>query len=333
MNRRALITGADGFIGSHLAEALVAEGYRVRALVYYNAFGNRGWLDHIDAAVRRELEIVAGDVRDAAFVRHAVADVDVVFHLAALIGIPYSYEAPESYVDTNVRGTLNVLQAALDNDRAKVIHTSTSEVYGTAQSVPIGESHPLNAMSPYAATKIAADQLALSFWRAFGAPVTVVRPFNTYGPRQSRRAVIPTVIAQLAAGASELRLGNLHPTRDLTFVRDTVQGFVQADRSEAALGEVINLGTGFEISIGDLARLIADLMGSAAEIAQEQDRIRPEASEVERLCADAGKAERLLGWRPSHAGREGLVAGLQATIDWFTAQGRPAPARATEYVV
>ncbi len=333
MSRRAFVTGADGFIGSHLAETLLAEGYRVRALVCYNAFGSQGWLDHIDAAVRKELEIVSGDVRDAAFVRGAVADVDVVFHLAALIGIPYSYKAPESYVDTNVTGTLNVLQAALDSDRAKVIHTSTSEVYGTARSVPISESHPLNAMSPYAATKIAADQLALSFWRAFGAPVAVVRPFNTYGPRQSRRAVIPTVIGQLAGGESKLRLGNLHPTRDLTFVQDTVQGFLRADRSEAALGEVINLGTGFEISVGDLARLIAELMGSAVEIAQEDDRVRPEASEVERLCADAGKAERLLGWRPSRVGREGLVAGLQETIAWFTAQGSPSASRAAEYVV
>ena len=333
MTRRAFVSGAEGFIGSHLVELLVAEGYAVRALSQYNAFGTRGWLDQIAPNDLEKIEVLSGDVRDAAFVREAVADRDVIFHLAALIGIPYSYVAPESYVDANIVGTLNLLQAARDRGEIKVIHTSTSEVYGTPRSVPIGEDHALQAQSPYAATKIAADQLALSFQRSFGLPVVVVRPFNTYGPRQSRRAIIPAVITQLLAGEQTLRLGNLHPTRDLTFVKDTARGFLLTDRCEKAVGEVINLGTGFEITIGDLAGLIAELMGIDAKIVQEDKRVRPDSSEVERLLADAGKAERLLGWKPNRSGREGLVSGLQETIAWFRAQSESAPGRATDYVL
>ena len=330
--RRALVTGADGFIGSHLVETLLAEGYAVRALSYYNAFGHRGWLETLPAAADGALDVVQGDVRDAAQMRSLIIDCDVVFHLAALIGIPYSYEAPASYLATNIEGTLNVLQAARDLGGVKVIQTSTSEVYGTARRVPIDEEHPLQAQSPYAASKIAADQLALSFHASFELPVVVLRPFNTYGPRQSMRAIIPTVIRQLATGTSQLALGNLTPTRDLTYVEDTVRGFLLADRQDAALGEVINLGTGHEISIGDLASLIARLMGKNAEIVRDESRVRPAASEVERLCSDARKATRLLGWQAAANGAAGLEAGLRRTIDWVLAQPELSRERAAEYV-
>ena len=333
MSRQALVTGADGFIGSHLVELLVAEGYRVRALALYDALGARGWIDDLPPETLEAVEVVVGDIRDAAFVRQACRSVDVIFNLAALIGIPYSYNAPGSYIDTNIVGTHNLLQAARDTGGIKLIQTSTSEVYGTAQYVPIDEAHPLRAMSPYAATKIAADQLALSFHLSFDLPVAVVRPFNTYGPRQSRRAIIPTVIGQIAAGERTLRLGNLHPTRDLTFVADTARAFLSADRHDAAIGEVINFGTGHEIAIGELARLIASLMDVEIEIAQDEQRLRPEASEVERLCADVGKAERLLGWRPETAGRAGLESGLKTTIAWFTGRQQPSPDRAKAYAV
>ena len=333
MTRRALVTGADGFIGSHLVETLVAAGYRVKAMARYDARGSRGWLDDLEPTLLAEVELLSGDVCDAAFVREALGGCDVVFHLAALIGIPYSYRAAQSYVSVNVTGTLNILQAAKEQDGLKVIQTSTSEVYGTAQRVPIDESHPLQAQSPYAATKVAADQLALSFHRSFETPVVVLRPFNTYGPRQSRRAVIPTIIAQLLAGERAIALGSLHPTRDLTYVRDTAEGFLLADRSEAAVGEVINLGTGHEISIGDLAARIMALMGIEAEIATDRQRLRPAASEVERLCADTAKAAELLGWAPSRAGAAGLDVGLSETIDWFRCRDDSTPARAREYAV
>lgn len=328
----AFVTGADGFIGSHLVEALLAEGRAVRALALYDPRGGRGWLDEVAGETGREgLEIVQGDVRDGPQLTRLVEGCDTVFHLAALIGIPYSYEAPASYIATNVEGTLNVLEAARTLGGLKVIQTSTSEVYGTAQRVPIDEAHPLNAQSPYAASKTAADQLALSYHRSFGLPVVVVRPFNTFGPRQSRRAIIPTVIGQLAGGARQLRLGNLHPTRDLLYVTDTARGFLLAEQAEAAIGETINLGTGREIAIGDLARLIASLMGVEAEIVEDEARLRPAASEVERLCAGIDKARRLLGWQPGGDGATSLEEGLRRTIDWFA--GRPAPAaRALEYV-
>lgn len=317
--KRILVTGADGFIGSHLTEALVRRGLDVRAFVLYNSFGSRGWLDRVDPHVLSNLDVFAGDVRDPYGVRAAVRHCDVVLHLAALIAIPYSYHSPDTYVDTNVKGTLNVVQAARDLDVSRVVVTSTSEVYGTARQVPITEEHPLQGQSPYAASKIGADQLALSFHRSFGTPVTLIRPFNTYGPRQSARAVIPTIITQLAAGAEALRLGALHPTRDFSYVADTVEGFVRAAECDAAIGDVVNVGSGFEIAIGATARLIAELMGRGdVPIVADDQRMRPADSEVERLWADTEKAERLLGHRPRYAGIDGLRRGLGETIEWFT---------------
>jgi len=332
MSVTCLVTGADGFIGSHLVEALVHRGYNVRAFVLYNSLGSWGWLDDAPEEVKRSIEVFAGDVRDATFVRDAMRGCDVVLHLAALIAIPYSYHAPESYVDTNIRGTLNVLQAARDLGIGKVVHTSTSEVYGTALSVPIDEQHPLQGQSPYSATKIAADQLALSFYRSFGTPVAIVRPFNTYGPRQSARAVLPTIIAQLAHGRRVI-LGALHPTRDFNFVADIVRGFISAADTPASIGEVINLGSGFEVSIGDAARLIASLMGKDIELIDDLTRRRPAASEVERLLADPSKASRLLDWRPARSGLDGLKAGLTHTIGWFSNSDNLRRYRATAYVI
>ncbi|MAG54744.1 MAG: NAD-dependent dehydratase [Planctomycetes bacterium] len=319
-NRTILITGADGFIGSHLTEELVRRGHRVRAMVWYNAFGREGWLDDTSGELRDGMEIVPGDVRDAHSVRNAMHGVDVVLHLAALIGIPYSYRAPQSYVDTNVTGTLNVLQAARELGVSRVVHTSTSEVYGTAQTVPITEDHPLVGQSPYAATKIGADQMALSFYKSFGTPVTVLRPFNTYGPRQSARAVIPTVITQLIAGHDVIHLGATDPTRDLTFVDDTVAAFIAAATSPTAVGRTIHVGTGHEITIGDLAHTIAEVMGRTITLETDPARIRPEGSEVERLLCDPTRARKLLDWAPRNAGRDGLIAGLRETVAWFQAR-------------
>lgn len=315
--RRVLVTGADGFIGSHLVERLVRDGARVRAFVFYNSFDSWGWLDHAAPAVREAIEVVAGDVRDPHGVAAAVEGQELVFHLAALIGIPFSYHSPDAYIDTNVKGTLNVLQAARRHGTARVIHTSTSEVYGTARSVPIAETHPLSAQSPYAASKTAADQLALAFHRSFGTPVAVMRPFNTYGPRQSTRAVLPTVITQIAAGAKTVKLGALHPTRDFNYVLDTVEGFLAVAASDQALGEVINVGSDFEISIGDAARLVAEVMGVRIKIESEAARLRPGPSEVERLWADNSRARDLLGWTPRYGGRDGLRRGLEETVRWF----------------
>lgn len=316
-NSRILVTGADGFIGSHLVEELVRAGHRVRAFVLYNSFNSWGWLDRAPAGVRESIEVFAGDIRDPHGVRKSMEGCDVVMHLAALIAIPFSYHSPDAYVDTNVRGTLNVLQAAREHGVARVVHTSTSEVYGTALCVPIGEDHPLQAQSPYSATKIAADQLALSFHRSFGLPVTVLRPFNTYGPRQSARAVIPATIIQLLAGKPAIRLGALQPTRDFSFVSDTARGFMAAAVSEKALGEVVNLGSNFEISIGDTAKLIAEIIGTRLAIEHDPARLRPKDSEVERLWSDNAKASRLLGWRPAYPGVEGMRRGLAETIEWF----------------
>ena len=312
---KILITGAEGFIGSHLTEALVAEGHDVRAMVLYNYAGSWGWLE--ESSARDDVEVVLGDVRDPYGVAKAMEGRELVFHLAALIGIPYSYYAPASYVETNVTGTLNVVQAARDVG-AKVVHTSTSEVYGTAQSVPIGEDHPIIGQSPYSASKIGADHIALSYHRAFGLPVSVARPFNTYGPRQSNRAVIPTIISQIAAGERTIKLGSLAPTRDFNYVADTVQGLRAIAKADAAVGEVINLGSGFEISIGDTVALIAELAGADVDIVSDAARLRPEASEVERLCAANGKARELTGWQPVFGGRDGLAKGLAKTIDWFS---------------
>jgi NAD dependent epimerase/dehydratase len=315
--KKVLVTGADGFIGSHLTEHLVALGADVRAFVYYNSFNSWGWLDEADAAVRRALDVFPGDIRDPNGVRTAMKDCDVVLHLAALIAIPYSYHSPDTYVDTNVKGTLNVVQAARDLGVERVVHTSTSEVYGTARFVPITEEHPLQGQSPYSASKIGADQIATSFHLSFGTPVSVIRPFNTYGPRQSSRAVIPTIITQIAAGARELRLGAVHPTRDFNFVADTVRGFVAVAECDQAVGRVVNVGSNFEITVGDTARMIAEVMQSEVEITSDEQRLRPAASEVERLWADNTLARELAGWSPQYAGRDGLRRGLAETVEWF----------------
>lgn len=317
MSNKVLVTGADGFIGSHLTEALVRQGYDVRAFTLYNSFNSCGWLDHCAEDVKGKFEVFSGDIRDPHGVKEAVKGCDAVLHLAALIAIPYSYHSPDTYVDTNVKGTLNVLQAARELGVQRVLHTSTSEVYGTARFVPITEEHPLQGQSPYSATKIAADQLAHSFFASFGLPVVTVRPFNTYGPRQSARAVIPTIIAQLACGERKIQLGAVSPTRDFNFVKDTINGFIAALRSKVGLGDVINLGSNFEISIRDTVQLIADLMGVDVEIVTDEARIRPENSEVQRLWADNSKAKKLLGWQPGYSGREGLKRGLAETIAWF----------------
>jgi len=316
-DKRVLITGADGFIGSHLTEHLVGLGADVRAFVYYNSFNSWGWLDEADESVKRSIEVFAGDIRDPHGVRSAMQGCDVVLHLAALIAIPYSYHSPDTYVDTNIKGTLNVVQAARMLGVERIIHTSTSEVYGTARFVPISEDHPLQGQSPYAASKIGADQLAMSFFLSFSTPIAVVRPFNTYGPRQSARAVIPTIITQIASGASRIKLGAVHPTRDFSYVRDTVRGFVAVAECDAAVGQVLNLGSNHEISVGDTARMIAGLMDKEVEIASDEERMRPDCSEVERLWADSTRVRNLTGWTPKYAGLEGLRRGLGETIEWF----------------
>lgn len=331
--KKVLVTGADGFIGSHLVETLVRKGYDVRAMVLYNSFDSWGWLDDSPADVRGAIEVVAGDVRDGGFVRGAVKGQDAVMHLAALIAIPYSYVAPQSYVDVNVTGTLNIVSAARDFGTAKVVHTSTSEVYGTAQFVPITEEHPLVGQSPYAASKVGADQIALSFRRSFGVPVAVARPFNTYGPRQSARAVIPTVISQIAAGRREIELGALSPTRDFNFVQDTVDGMIAILESDRSPGEVFNLGSGSEISIGDLVRLIGEVMGCEVTAVSRDERKRPADSEVERLLADASKATRLLGWTPTLGGPDGLRDGLRRTAEWLARPETLARYRVGRYTV
>jgi NAD dependent epimerase/dehydratase len=314
---KVLVTGADGFIGSHLTEELVRVGYDVRAFVMYNSFSSWGWLDHCDEEVKGRFEVFAGDVRDPNGVRAAMKGCEAVLHLAALIGIPFSYHSPDAYVDTNIKGTLNVLQAARDLGVAKVLHTSTSEVYGTARFVPITEDHPLQGQSPYSASKIGADQIALSFYTSFGTPVMVIRPFNTYGPRQSARAVIPTIITQIAKGKRQIKLGALHPTRDFTYVQDTVGGFMAALRSEVGAGEVINLGSNFEISIGEAVLAIAEVMGVKVDINIDDRRLRPTLSEVERLWASNAKAQEVLSWEPAYGGLDGFRRGLNQTVSWF----------------
>lgn len=310
--KRILVTGAGGFIGSHLTERLVKTGANVKAFVHYNALGTWGWLDH--SPVRKDIEVIAGDISDRDSVRHAMQNVDIVFHLAALIAIPYSYNAPASYVRTNIEGTLNVLQAAREVGIERVVHTSTSEVYGTAQYVPIDENHPLQGQSPYSASKIGADKMAEAFYLSFGVPVVTVRPFNTFGPRQSARAIIPTIITQCLVGDT-IRLGNLTPTRDLNYVLNTVNGFILAASAEAAIGRTINIGSGREISIGDLVQLIARLTGRPITIETDEQRMRPEKSEVERLLAENSLARESLGWEPAIT----LEKGLELTIEWIKA--------------
>lgn len=328
-NQIVAITGAEGFIGSHLVERMVAGGFHVRAMAWYNSFGHHGWLDQIPPETRDSVEIVHGDVRDPRAVRCFLEGAGTVMHLAALIGIPYSYRAPESYLDTNVRGTLNILEAARDLGTSRVLVTSTSEVYGTARRVPICEDHPLQGQSPYSASKIAADRFAESYFKSFGLPVTIVRPFNTYGPRQSARAVIPTIITQLLEGRTEVRLGALSPTRDLVFVRDTVEGFARIAAADAVAGEEINIATGSEVSVGDLAQAIIGEINPAATIVCEEIRKRPGNSEVERLLGSADKLERLTGWRPDTT----LGEGLRETIGWFRRESNRGHYRSEAYQI
>ncbi len=320
-NKKILVTGADGFIGSHLVEELVRLGHNVRAFVLYNSFNSWGWLDHSKPDILASLDVFTGDLRDPYGVKEAMKGCDVVLHLGALIAIPYSYRSPAEYVETNIKGTLHVLQAARELGIEKVVHTSTSEVYGTARHVPIAEDHPLQPQSPYSATKIGADSIAMSFYHAFSVPVAIVRPFNTFGPRQSARAVIPSVIIQLASHKDKVAIGASHPTRDFNYVTDVVRGFIAAMGSGEAIGEAINIGSNYEISIIDTVKLIIDIMGVEAEIETDPVRLRPEKSEVERLCANNSKAKRLLGWEPLYEGREGLAKGLAETIQWFSDAG------------
>lgn len=310
--KNVLITGADGFIGSHLTELLVKEGCRVRALSQYNSFNYWGWLEDVNC--KSQIEVLNGDVRDPHYCKHIAKDVDTIFHLAALIAIPYSYVAPDSYVDTNVKGTLNICQAALENGVKRVIHTSTSEVYGTAQYVPIDEKHPLQPQSPYSASKIGADAMAMSFFNAFDLPLTIARPFNTYGPRQSARAVIPTIISQIASGKKQIKLGDVTPTRDFNYVADTCRGFVDLARCDKAVGETVNIGSNFEISVGDTLDLIRELMNSDVEFLTDEERVRPEKSEVFRLWCDNSKIHALTGFKPEYD----IRSGLKATVEWFT---------------
>jgi len=312
-NKKVLITGADGFIGSHLVEHLVEEGCNIRAFVYYNSFNSWGWLDSLDKSTLSKIEIFAGDIRDSNGVRKAMENIQVVFHLAALIAIPFSYYSPDSYVDTNIKGTLNVLQAAKDAKCEKILITSTSEVYGTAIYVPIDENHPFQGQSPYSATKIGADRIAESFWKSFNTPITIVRPFNTFGPRQSARAVIPTIITQLLSGKNEIKLGSLHPTRDLVFVKDTVAGFAEIAKSDKTNGQEINIATQTEISIGDLAQKIIEIINPEAIIVSDNLRLRPQKSEVERLYGANSKILSLTNWKQKFTFDEGL----EQTINWF----------------
>ena len=314
---RILVTGSDGFIGSHLVEALVVQGYEVRAFVLYNSFNNWGWLDKCSPEIEGKFEVFKGDIRDPYGVKEAMQGCDVVMHLAALVAIPFSYHSPNTYAETNINGTLNILQAAREIG-IPVIHTSSSEVYGTAEFVPITEEHPLKGQSPYSATKIAADQLAFSFYSSFELPVTIIRPFNTYGPRQSARAVIPAIISQIASGSSKIKLGSVYPTRDFNFIDDIVRGFISAINCSKAYGEVINIGSNFEVSIFDTAKIIASIMDVPVEIETDDVRFRPKKSEVERLWAANLKAKELLNWEPNFAGVDGLRRGLEQTINWFT---------------
>ena len=325
--RTAFITGADGFIGSHLVEALVRRGYDVRAFVMYNSFNSWGWIDSLAPEVQQQLDIFSGDVRDPNGVREAMTDCEVVFHLAALIAIPFSYHSPDSYIDTNIKGSLNILQAARTLGTPKILMTSTSEVYGTAQYAPIDERHPTQGQSPYSATKIGADRMAESFYRSFGAPVVIVRPFNTYGPRQSARAVIPTIITQLLSGVTELKLGDLSPTRDFNYVLDTVKGFIALADCDSAIGEEFNIASGREYSVGDVVSALISEINPRATVIADENRLRPEKSEVYRLIGDASKLMSRTSWRPEFD----LTAGLRRTIEWFSVPGNLARYKAGQY--
>ena len=315
---KIFLTGADGFIGSHLAELLVKKGFNVKALTYYNSFNSWGWLDHINQKVRKDIEIITGDIRDEQLISNTIKKkIDVVINLAALIGIPYSYRAPKSYIDTNVYGLMNILNSARKSNIEKIIHTSTSEVYGNPVFIPITEEHPVSGQSPYAASKIAADQIALSYEKSFKLPITILRPFNTFGPRQSARAVIPTIISQILK-QGKIELGSLFPTRDFTYVEDTAEAFIKSIKNKKNIGEVINIGSGFEISIKDLVKKIAKLMGKSVSVSKSLKRVRPKKSEVLRLCASTKKAKKLINWSPKFTGKNGFNEGLKKTISWFS---------------
>ena len=316
-SKTAIVTGADGFIGSHLVEDLVSKGYKVKAFCMYNSLGNYGWLENLAKNVTEEVEVILGDIRDPLCVKEALKSNDIVFHLAALISIPYSYVAPKSYIETNVLGTLNILQAAKELNISRVIHTSTSETYCTAQFVPINEEHPINAQSPYAASKVGADQLALSYWRSFNTPISIIRPFNTYGPRQSNRAVIPSIISQIHK-EKVVKLGSLTPTRDFSFVKDTTNAFIEVSKSNKTIGRAINSASNFEISIGRTAEIIANCMNKELKIELDQKRLRPKNSEVERLYGDNRLLKSLTDWEPSYSGINGFKQGIKETIDWFS---------------
>ena len=317
-NKNILITGADGFIGSHLVEKLSQHNCNITAMAMYNSFNYWGWLDNIDKTTRNNINIISGDIRDYKFVKKAIHNSDIVFHLASLIAIPYSYHSPNSYVQTNIQGTLNVLEASLDANIEKIIHTSTSEVYGDTKKIPISELTPIISRSPYSATKIAADQLAYSYYSSFNLPVSIIRPFNTYGPRQSSRAIIPTIITQILSGNRKIKLGSLHPTRDFSYVEDTVDGFLKIGQSSKSIGEIINIGSGFEISIKDLCLMIQDITETDIKIISDHKRIRPKSGEVYRLKADNTKAKKILKWKPLYSGKNGLKKGLKETIEWFS---------------
>jgi len=327
MGNKVLVTGADGFIGSHLTEMLVTKDYKVKALSQYNSFNNWGWLEDVNC--KDQIEVLTGDIRDPHYCKHITQNIDIIFHLAALIAIPYSYVAPDSYVDTNIKGTLNICQAAKENGNIRVIHTSTSEVYGTAQYVPIDEKHPLQPQSPYSATKIAADAMAMSFYNAFELPVTIARPFNTYGPRQSARAVIPTIITQIANGMKEIKLGDVSPTRDFNYVEDTCRGFLALAEADETIGQTVNIGSNFEISVGDTLNIIKGLMDSDVQFITDEQRIRPEKSEVFRLWCDNTQIEKLTGFQP----QVDIQEGLQRTINWFTREDRLSKYKAGIYNV
>ena len=313
-----LVTGSEGFIGSHLTESLVLQGHKVKCLVLYNSFNNYGWLETINKKILDDVEICFGDIRDPNFVGEVVKKSDIIMHLAALIGIPYSYISPKSYVETNISGTLNILQSARDFDVEKIVHTSTSEVYGSAQKIPITENHPLNGQSPYSATKIAADQLANSFYSSYGTPVVTLRPFNTYGPRQSLRAIIPTTISQVVSGVKEIKLGSLNPTRDFTYISDTVSAYLKTIKSKKIIGKTINIGAGYEISIKNLVNLILKEANRDIKVVLEKNRVRPKNSEVNRLCCSNKLAKKLLNWTPKYNGKKGLKIGIKKTIEWFS---------------
>ena len=317
-SKKIFITGADGFIGSHLVEELIYKGYEIKALAQYNSFNNYGWLEDLDSKVKNNFEKHLGDVRDFSQISNLMKGCDIVFHLASLIGIPYSYTAPQSYIDTNITGTLNVIQSARDNEIAKIIHTSTSEVYGTAQFVPITEKHPLNGQSPYSASKIAADQIAYSFYSSYNTPVSICRPFNTYGPRQSMRAVIPNIIIQLINGNTKVKLGNINTTRDFNFIKDTVSGFIAVMKNEESIGDVFNIGSNYEIKISDVLKVISSKMKLDIKVEVDKKRIRPEISEVERLWADNSKAIKKLNWVPEYSNLSGFEKGIEETIYWFS---------------